>query len=262
MQKTDNVRPIIIKRKKVYSDGGHHGGAWKVAYADFVTAMMAFFLMLWLIGAADDDQRQGIADYFAPTFSFQSRSSGGDGVLGGDAISDSSSLTISSASRAEVEGEAALLEELAETFQAMSGQSALQEQALQHVNIRLTDEGLVVEIFDLPDSQLFDARSARPNPILLVVLDLLADVFGMVTNPVAITAHSAAFPSVVLENPVWELTLDRAQAVRAALTESGFAPARMHRVTGHADRSLALATNPMDPRNNRLELILLRTMRR
>ena len=67
MQKTDNVRPIIIKRKKVSGGGGHHGGAWKVAYADFVTAMMAFFLMLWLLGSADDEQRKGIADYFSPT---------------------------------------------------------------------------------------------------------------------------------------------------------------------------------------------------
>ncbi|MDD7970199.1 flagellar motor protein MotB [Roseinatronobacter alkalisoli] len=262
MQKTDNVRPIIIKRKKVIAGGRHHGGAWKVAYADFVTAMMAFFLMLWLLGAADADQRQGIADYFAPTFSFQSRSSGGDGVMGGSAISEDASLADSIASRAQLESEQTLLEELAESFQAISGQSPLQEQALQHVNILLTDEGLVVEVFDLPDSQLFDPRSARPNPVLLVVLDMLSDVFSMVTNPVAINAHSAAFPSVVLENPVWELTLDRAQSVRAALTESGFSPARMHRVTGHADRSLALATNPMDLRNNRLEITLLRTMRR
>ncbi|WFE75367.1 flagellar motor protein MotB [Roseinatronobacter sp. S2] len=262
MQKTDNVRPIIIKRKKVISGGGHHGGAWKVAYADFVTAMMAFFLMLWLLGSADDEQRKGIADYFAPTLSFQSRSSGGDGVLGGDAMSEQTSLTDDVATRSQIEGEQALLEELAETFQAMSGQSALHEQALQHVNIKLTDEGLVVEIFDLPDSQLFDPRSAQANPVLIVVLDLLTEVFGMVINPVAIHAHSAGFPSVVLQNPVWTLTVDRAQAVRELLTASGFPEPRMKRVTGYADRNLAVPMNAMDTRNNRLEVILLRTMRR
>ncbi|MBR3369404.1 MAG: chemotaxis protein MotB [Rhodobacteraceae bacterium] len=261
MQKTDNVRPIIIKRKKVVSGGGHHGGAWKVAYADFVTAMMAFFLMLWLLGSADDEQRKGIADYFAPTLSFQSRSSGADGVLGGESMSEETSVTDDTASRNQMEGEDTLLEELAETFQAMSGQSAQYEQAMQHVNIKLTDEGLVVEIFDLPESHLFDPRSAQANPVLVLVLDVLRDVFGMVTNPVAINAHSAAFPSVVLENPVWTLTVERAQTVRELLTNGGLAEARMHRVTGHADRSLALATNAMDVRNNRLEIILLRTTR-
>ncbi|MGP9788919.1 flagellar motor protein MotB [Roseinatronobacter sp. NSM] len=259
MQKTDNVRPIIIKRKKVVGGGGHHGGAWKVAYADFVTAMMAFFLMLWLLGSADDEQRKGIADYFAPTLSFQSRSSGADGVLGGASMSEDTSLTDDIASRGQSQGEDTLLEDLAETFQAMSGQSAQYEQALQHVNIKLTDEGLVVEIFDLPESHLFDARSAQPNPVLGVVLDVLRDVFGMVTNPIAINAHSAAFPSVVLENPVWTLSVDRAQAVRELLTSRGLAEVRMHRVTGHADRSLAVAANAMDVRNNRLEIILLRS---
>lgn len=262
MQKTDNVRPIIIKRKKVSGGGGHHGGAWKVAYADFVTAMMAFFLMLWLLGSADDEQRKGIADYFSPTLSFQSRSSGADGVMGGRAISEDTSITDEGASRGQLEAEQALLEELAQTFEAMSGQSALYEQALQHVNIKLTDEGLVVEMHDLPDSHLFDPRSTQPNPILLVLVDVLADVFAMVTNPVAINAHSAAFPSVVLENPVWTLTVGRAQAMRELLGASGFADPRMKRVTGYADRDLAVPMNAMDARNNRLEVILLRTMTR
>jgi chemotaxis protein MotB len=78
-----NVPPVIIKRKKVVAEGGHHGGAWKVAYADFVTAMMAFFLLMWLLGATTEQQRKGIADYFNPTLPLDRVSGGGNGAFGG-----------------------------------------------------------------------------------------------------------------------------------------------------------------------------------
>ena len=81
-----NARPIIIKRKKVIAGGGHHGGAWKVAYADFVTAMMAFFMLMWLLNATTEKQRKGIADYFSPTIPINRVSGGGDGSFGGDSV--------------------------------------------------------------------------------------------------------------------------------------------------------------------------------
>src|SRR6056297_3669847 len=80
----DNTAPVIIKRKKIVAGGGHHGGAWKVAYADFVTAMMAFFMLMWLLNATTEKQRKGIADYFNPTIPLNRVSGGGDGALGGD----------------------------------------------------------------------------------------------------------------------------------------------------------------------------------
>ena len=86
-------RPIIIKRKKVVAGGGHHGGAWKVAYADFVTAMMAFFLLMWLLNATTEDQRIALATYFTPTISISNNSGGGDGALGGDTIFAEDTLT-------------------------------------------------------------------------------------------------------------------------------------------------------------------------
>ena len=259
MQRNDNSRPVIIRRKKVSGGDGHHGGAWKVAYADFVTAMMAFFLMLWLIGSVDDERRKGIADYFSPTHSVRSKSSGGDGVLGGEALSPVDSIADEIATRDRYESDQAVLAELAERLQQMSGHSPIYEQVLQHVQIRLTDQGLVVEIFDLPDAPLFQPRSDEPNPILLMLIDLITDVFRAVANPAAIVAHSAAFPAVVQTNPVWPLTMSRAQAVKGLLTDAGFAESRIWRVTGHADRSLAVTTNPMEPRNNRIELVLLRS---
>lgn len=84
--KNDNAPVIIIKRKKVVKGGGHHGGAWKIAYADFVTAMMAFFLLMWLLNATTESQRKGLADYFSPTISVYKLSGGGEGALGGDTV--------------------------------------------------------------------------------------------------------------------------------------------------------------------------------
>ena len=252
MNRSDNVRPIIIKRKKVVAAGGHHGGAWKVAYADFVTAMMAFFLMLWLLGSVSDDQRKGIADYFSPTLSVDSNSAGGDGVLGGRSLSPVDSVSDDIATREAFAAETRALQDVADAFEALAGQSARAEAMLQHVNIRLTDEGLVFELFARPDAPLFVPRSAAMEPRLEALLGMLAEAMRMVVNPLAVGAHSQGFSAVVRDNPVWPLTVDRAQA--------GFQPARMRRVTGHADRALAVPVNPMAPRNNRLMLTLLRSV--
>ncbi len=258
MERSDNVRPIIIKRKKVIAGGGHHGGAWKVAYADFVTAMMAFFLMLWLLGSVTEDKRKGIADYFSPTFSIQSQSAGGSGMLGGQSFSVVESITDQIATKERFDAESRLLQEVAKALEALSGQTITQELALQHVNIRLTDEELVVDVFDLPESPLFHPESGAPMPVLAVIADLVAQAFGLVQNPVAIGAHSATFPSVIRENPVWSRTLARATIMREFLLDHGLSDQRMARITGHADRDPALRANPMDVRNNRLELVLLR----
>lgn len=258
MERSDNVRPIIIKRKKVIAGGGHHGGAWKVAYADFVTAMMAFFLMLWLLGSVTEDKRKGIADYFSPTFSIQSQSAGGSGMLGGQSFSVVESITDDIATKERFDAESRLLQEVEKALEALSGQTITQELALQHVNIRLTDEGLVVEVFDLPESPLFEPETGQPMPVLSAIADMVAQSFALVQNPVAIAAHSAAFPSVIRENPVWSITLARATITREQLVAYGLDDQRTVRVTGHADRDPALRSNLMDVRNNRLELVLLR----
>ncbi|MBN2759442.1 MAG: chemotaxis protein MotB [Rhodobacteraceae bacterium] len=261
MDRSDNVRPIIIKRKKVVAGGGHHGGAWKVAYADFVTAMMAFFLMLWLLGSVSEDERKGIADYFTPTFAIDSASSGGDGAFGGTSISTVTSVTDQVATAEAYQTEAESLQDVADQFAALAGESAFAEQLLQHVNIKLTDEGLVFELTDLPGAPLFDPDSAQPRPVLVQLTSLIVGAMRMVENPLAIGVHSQSFPAVLRDNPVWRLTVNRAQAMRELVESDGFPPARLHRVTGHADRSLADADNPMAPENNRIELVLLRTQR-
>lgn len=260
MARSDNVRPIIIKRKKIVAGGGHHGGAWKVAYADFVTAMMAFFLMLWLLGSVTDDERKGIADYFSPTFAVDSQSSGGDGALGGSSISTVSSITDKIATAEAYQAESQALQDVSDAFAALAGESAHAEQLLKHVNIKLTDEGLVFVVSDLPDAPLFESSSATARPVLLQILPLLTEAMRIVQNPLAIGAHSQSFPAVMRNKPVWQMTTDRAATTRQLVLDSGFRPERVKRLVSHADRSPAFPDNTMAAQNNRLELILLRSV--
>jgi chemotaxis protein MotB len=259
MARSDNVRPVIIKRKKVVVGGGHHGGAWKVAYADFVTAMMAFFLMLWLLGSVSEDQRKGIADYFSPTISIQSHSAGGEQILGGESLSIASSLSDRIATREEFDAETQALQDVAEQLRALTGQSADPQLLLQHVNIELTDEGLVVELFDLPERALFAGLGSEPTAVLSALVAIVSQTFQMVENEISVEAHAASLPLVLRENPIWPMTLARAAALRDMLLANVTSDYRIVRAIGHADRDLVHA-NPMDARNNRLELILLRTV--
>ncbi len=271
--------PIIIKRKKVSGGGGHHGGAWKVAYADFVTAMMAFFMLMWLLSATTEKQRKGIADYFSPTIPISAVSAGGDGLLGGSSImmEDVLARDATADSKGAPEGgkekggdtpnegvaeaaEVAALRDLEEVLLGRGGESILSEEALRHVVTRLTDDGLIIEVFALPDAPIFDADGARPTPVMEDLVAMLARVAGLVSNPVAVSGHVPARPVVVVDNPVWDLSSSRAAAVREMLEDAGLDPARLRRVTGHADRALA-AADPMAVRNDRIEITLLRVQR-
>lgn len=256
MKGSDNVRPVIIKRKRVVAGDGHHGGAWKVAYADFVTAMMAFFLMLWLLGSVEDEKRKGLADYFSATFAIQSDSAGSDGVFGGVALSIVDSITDDIATRERYRADLELLELVVESLETRIATDELLGEAFEHVAIRMTDEGLLIEVFDLDDRPLFEAETHQPRPVLRLLTDVITEAFLTVSNPVAIAAHARSFPAVFLENPVWTMTIGRAEAMKLLMEASGLPELRVHRVTGNADRvpSVSPATAA---RNNRIELVLL-----
>ncbi|MBC7141862.1 MAG: chemotaxis protein MotB [Rhodobacteraceae bacterium] len=276
-----NAAPVIIKRKKVVAGGGHHGGAWKVAYADFVTAMMAFFMLMWLLNATTEKQRKGIADYFSPTIPLSRISGGGDGSFGGDSVfsedqiaqngTGASSLkpsterqamgqtgTDSSDSAADAAAFAEEVRKIEEALMGIGGESMVSEAAARHIVTRVTDEGLIVELFDLDDAPLFQGDTDRPAPILEDLTAMVARVFDLVSNGVAVNGHIRALPEVLRENPSWDLSTARAMRLRAMLEGDGLAAARVQRVTGYADRKPALR-NPMAPRNNRIEVILLRS---
>jgi chemotaxis protein MotB len=267
-------RPLIVKRKKVMEGGGHHGGAWKVAYADFVTAMMAFFLLLWLVNVTSEEQKAGIANYFAPEIPLSDVSGGSDGMFGGDSMMSLESMLAGEgdtpavtppgettdaliASTEDKAAELAALTGLADALLGQSGESERMDELLQHVVTRLTDEGLIVEIFARPGAPIFEGAGAEPLPVLREIVGLTAELSRMVTNDVGIGAHLPARSVLLAENPVWDVSSARADSVRRLLEEGGLAPQRVKRLTGHGDRS-PLAEDPAAPRNDRIEIIFLR----
>lgn len=272
--------PIIIKRKKVVGGDGHHGGAWKVAYADFVTAMMAFFMLMWLLNATTEQQRKGIADFFAPTIPISRTSGGSDGLFGGDSPTSTEDLATEgeglalgvagAADHPEFDGdpgvaaaaaaETAALEQVEDLLLGRGGESLISDQALRHVVTRLTDEGLIIEIFALPGVPLFDGDTAGLLPVTAEIVDAVAGMAQLVTNPVAIAAHLPARPVILAESPVWDLSTARADATRQRMESAGLEPRRMQRITGHADRQPAVE-NPLSERNDRIEIVLLRSHR-
>ena len=270
-----NAAPVIIKRKKNIVSGGHHGGAWKVAYADFVTAMMAFFLLMWLLNATTEKQRKGLADYFSPSVPISRTSGGGDGAFGGDSIlSEQSLLRNGTGASAQfpaqdnkasgTAGEASdkgnqeeLLAEVEKQLLARSGESTDLHRLLQHVVTRVTDEGLVIELFDLPNSPLFQRDTYVASPVLEQLATVLADVLKATENALAVNGYTRSYPIVMIENPMWNLSSERAQTLRRLMEEKGSREERFSRITGHADR-VPVVANETSSRNNRLELILLR----
>jgi chemotaxis protein MotB len=262
--------PVIIRRKKVVAASGHHGGAWKVAYADFVTAMMAFFMLMWLLNATTEKQRQGLADYFSPTISLSPTSGGGDGNFGGDSIFTEDTLSQNGLGATNRKlaprtpgpsgynptEEEERFEEI-ESRLARGGESMADDNVMRHVVTRITDEGLIVEVFSLEGDPLFVEGSDEPTPLLEDLINLIGEVFGYATNQVAVKGFSRAYPVVLLQNPAWTNSLNWSEKARSMLSRR-LAPARVERVSGHADRSLAIRP-PMAIRNDRLEIVLLRS---
>ncbi|ARE40425.1 Flagellar motor rotation protein MotB [Rhodovulum sp. P5] len=279
--------PVIIKRKKVVGGDGHHGGAWKVAYADFVTAMMAFFLLMWLLNATTEKQRKGLADYFNPTIPVNRTSGGGDGAFAGDSVMSEQTLSqngtgasqatpspdrqargslgygnimkpeeseMSETAQAEMEA----LKEIEDLLNGKNGETVQSEQLLRHIVTRLTDEGLIIELFDLDEAPLFSKDGVDPEPVMRELISLIAEAFALVRNEVAISGHVSSRPLVLAENPVWDLSTERAQVTRQMLEKRGIVTKRVARVTGYADHKPAVK-QPMAPRNNRIELVLLRS---
>jgi chemotaxis protein MotB len=286
MSAQSNAAPVIIKRKKIISGDGHHGGAWKVAYADFVTAMMAFFLLMWLLNATTEKQRKGVADYFSPSIPIARVSGGGTGSFGGHSIQTEETLpqtglgaseskpTEADKARGEhgvsrhgadsapndASRDEAAFKTIEDALSGRSGESMVSDAAMKHIITRVTDQGLIIELFDLPGAQLFAPGTAKPTKLLRDLTAMLARVLGLVENGIAIEGFTRARPIVLIDNPVWNLSTQRANSLRLLLHTHKLDPARVQRVTGHADRQPSVH-DPMAIRNNRVEVILLRQRR-
>ncbi len=279
---TAAVQPIIIRRKKVYKADGHHGGAWKVAYADFVTAMMAFFLLMWLLNATTEDQRKGLADYFNPSIPISRISGGGSDALNGDSIFTEETLARSgsgssherniespasnasmaeAASKQEAAGGTSEAETQAIAENLQSLKTALDEQSQQlseHLMIKMSPEGIVLELVDSESTPLFPVGRSEPSDLLIELLGVVAESFGTFQNNIKIVGHTdnrRYRNDAIYDN--WNLSADRANAARRLLLRSGIDPARVREVTGKADTDPLIKDDPAAAQNRRISITIL-----
>src|ERR1051325_781541 len=239
--KEDKPR-IIIKKAKSHG-GGHHGGAWKVAYADFVTAMMALFIVLWVLGASDKKFKSGLAHYFREPGVF----SGSRGIIpnGGQ---DKLGAGVIQAPSLEVL-ESYLKKELGELKELIDAQD--------QVPITVTTEGLLIEIIDKEKQAFFEVSSAEVKPIMRKVLEVIVNRIKDTPYKVIIGGHTDARPyhdQSYYSN--WELSASRALNTRRVLEELGLAPQRIEQVIGYADRKLRVPSDPLSSENRRISILI------
>lgn len=265
-------RPIIVKKVVVEAHGGHHGGQWKVAYADFVTAMMAFFLLLWLLNTTDAQKKKGLAEYFTPTLMELKRdSAGSDGVFGGDSPmvrerhpstqAANGQAAIAKLSPAEAEAlrrhDRARFEKLRkELIEKMDRTPALRR-LKTHVRFSESPEGLRIDLVDEADFSMFRIGTDRLLPPALSLVREVATVIATVPNEVIVRGHTDALPYAAgqtMNN--WMLSTARAEATRSALHGSGIAAERFARIEGVADREPYAPEDLYDPRNRRMSITL------
>jgi chemotaxis protein MotB len=284
-------KPVLIKKVKKVIGGGHHGGAWKVAYADFVTAMMAFFLLMWLINTTSPEQKRGIADYFAPA-SVSRSTQGSDGLLGGTAFqedgarasganvqvevdhasdnrrvqeggSDGDGQTAGSASdqamaeararRGEAEARMADVS-LRQALQDMPDFAELSKQVL----VDNTPEGIRIQLVDQEGRAMFSGSSDQPNARARQLLEATAKVIQRLPNRISISGHTDTSRPSNAAYTNWELSSARANAARRILESQGVDSERIYQVTGKAASEPLFPDDPDQPGNRRISIVLLR----
>ncbi len=275
-----NQPPIIVRKIIVEEHAGHHGGAWKVAYADFVTAMMAFFLLMWLLGATDSKQRKGLADYFAPTLvHMRDQSAGSDGMFGGDSLTardnyphkaaqtGTRSITIprDATGTQDDKGERA---HSRKTMDAKEFEKKIREQLKKDPNkldllknIRFTDteEGLRIDLIDEADFSMFSLATDTLNPKAKILIGEVSRIIDTVDNLLVIRGHTDSLPYASgksMNN--WLLSSARAEATRKEMVQQGIMNTRMARIEGVADTEPYNPADRMDDRNRRISITLKR----
>ena len=280
------LQPIIIKRVK---KGGHavHGGAWKIAYADFVTAMMAFFLLMWLLGSTSEGDKKGIADYFQSPLKVALMGGGsgsGDSssvikgggqdltrsagqVKRGDVVAPRSTVNLQALKHEQKRAEAAMLEELGGKVSKELGQvldngsssGAMSAEMLSQLKVDMTRDGLRIQIVDVQNRPMFDSGSAVVKPFMRQLLQAVGSVLSEVPNRVTLEGHtdSQMFPGGGGGYGNWELSADRANASRRELVAGGLDPLRVVRVLGLAASQPFNRENPLDPQNRRINIIVM-----
>ncbi|MGE3957566.1 MAG: flagellar motor protein MotB [Vicinamibacterales bacterium] len=247
-------QPVIIIKKGGHGHGGHHGGAWKVAYADFVTAMMAFFLVMWLV-SQKQEVKAAVGGYFRDPSVFDAQ---GQGLLPGAkaGVDPSGTPMMNPPEEMAAEVEKKRLETAAEHIkEKLVGQpefASLRDQ----IEMQITSEGLRIELSDRSGSSFFDSGSALMRGESARILSVIASEIGQLENDLFIEGHTDARPYTSQEQYTnWELSADRANAARRVMMREGIRPAQLKGVRGYADTQLHVE-DPKDPRNRRVSILV------
>ena len=274
----EEARPVIIRRKKVIA-GGHHGGAWKVAYADFVTALMAFFLVMWLVASVNDQQKSAIFEYFKnpsmerglSSVSAQGQSGPGGAstspieLRGGLTASAPAPIAGSGAGMPEVEKNAevsdkAKLETLRDELREAIEKSTTLEEYKDQLLLDITPEGLRIQIIDTQNRPMFDLGSTLLKDYTTRILRELGPYLNSVPNKVSIAGHTDTTPYAGGSRngySNWELSADRGNAARRALVAGGLSEDKVARVVGTSSAILFDKQNPRNPVNRRISIIVM-----
>lgn len=274
---SDQKAPIVVKRIKKVA-GGHHGGAWKIAYADFVTAMMAFFLLMWLLGSTTKGELEGIAEYFKTPLKVAMQGGSGSGdsssvIKGGGAdltrkvgqvkkgktAAEKKSYNLKAA-QAELERiEADKLKQLKKNLEKAIEANPTLKQFKRQLLIDITDEGLRIQIVDEKNRPMFNLASAELQPYTKIILHEIGKVLNDVENRISLSGHTDAvqYANAGRGYSNWELSADRANASRRELIAGGMNEAKMLRVVGLASSVPFKDAGSSDPVNRRISIIVM-----
>ncbi|HUY02529.1 MAG TPA: flagellar motor protein MotB [Rhodocyclaceae bacterium] len=273
----DSQQPIVVKRIK-RGGGSTHGGAWKIAYADFVTAMMAFFLLMWLVGSAAKGDLAGVASYFKTPLKVALAGGSGSGdsssilrgggedltrahgqVKRGDIVAKKSTINLQALSKDYEKAEAQKLSGLKSKIEQMINASPDLKQFKSQLLLDITDEGLRIQIVDQKNRPMFDSSSAELKPYTREILRQIGKALNGVANKISLSGHTDATPYVGGDKGYsnWELSASRANAARRELIAGGMDEAKVMRVVGLASAVPFDKTDPFAPINRRISIIVM-----
>lgn len=262
-----NHTVVVVRKKKGNKHGGHHGGSWKIAYADFMTAMMAFFLVMWLLSSSTPESREQIAEYFKMPLSVAlahgNKSSLSDSVIPGggeNVIKQDGEVLKKTLDRLDKNKNKSdeNLKSLREKLQTLIKQDPRLSNFQSNLLLSLTENGLLIQITDSQDRPMFKVGSREPEPYMREILEALAPALNEFPNRITISGHTDSLPYAAGEAAYsnWELSADRANASRRALISGGLASGRFLRIIGMADSLSVDLTAHDNPLNRRITILV------
>lgn len=272
------LQPIIIKRVK---KGGHaaHGGAWKIAYADFVTAMMAFFLLMWLLGSTSEGDKKGISDYFQSPLKVAMQGGSGAGASnsvingggndltqsagmsrrGDGAVREAKKMSGDASKAATAQRDAQVLAALSQKIAAAVSANPKLAEFSSQIKLEITPDGLLIQIVDDQRRPMFDSGSAAVKPYMRDILREIGVALMDVENKISLDGHTdrSAYGNAARGYSNWELSADRANASRRELAAAGMSEEKLARVVGMASSLLLDPADPLSPTNRRISLLVM-----